>query len=160
MGYLISIGMKQYSLFTIMESVRIGNGHKPEWKETMKKHDVPDWYIWSCKQIEYMFPKAHAAAYVLDATRVGYYKVHYPLEFTAAIMSARYNQEDIYLFMGDVEQSFREKETLEQEIADLFSQNERNAAALKDRSLTALKTIIEAKLRGVKFGTISMYESQ
>jgi len=159
MGYLISMGMDESLSFTIMESVRRGNGLKPEWKETMKKHDVPDWYIWSCKQIEYMFPKAHAAAYVLDATRVGYYKVHYPLEFTAAIMSARYNQEDIYLFMGDVEQSFREKETLEQEIADLFSQNERNAAGLKDRSLTALKTIIEAKLRGVKFGNIRLYES-
>ena len=61
--------------FTIMESVRKGKGLKPEWEEEMKDHDVPDWYIWSCKKIKYMFPKAHAAAYVMMAWRIAYCKV-------------------------------------------------------------------------------------
>ena len=65
MIYLINQGVDSALSFTIMESVRKGKGLKPEWEETMKEKDVPDWYIWSCKQISYMFPKAHAAAYVM-----------------------------------------------------------------------------------------------
>ena len=74
--------------FTIMESVRKGKGLKPEWETEMKKHDVPDWYIWSCKKIKYMFPKAHAAAYVMMAWRIAYCKVFYPLAYYAAYFSA------------------------------------------------------------------------
>ena len=58
-----------------MESVRKGKGLKPEWEEEMKAHDVPDWYIWSCKKIKYMFPKAHAAAYVMMRTGSRTYKI-------------------------------------------------------------------------------------
>ena len=65
MIYLINQGVDSALSFTIMESVRKGKGLKPEWEEAMKEKDVPDWYIWSCKQISYMFPKAHAAAYVM-----------------------------------------------------------------------------------------------
>ena len=70
MTYLIRMGVESELSFTIMESVRKGKGLKPEWEEEMKKHDVPDWYIWSCKKIKYMFPKAHAAAYVMMAYRI------------------------------------------------------------------------------------------
>ena len=72
-----------------MESVRKGKGLKPEWEEEMKAHDVPDWYIWSCKKIKYMFPKAHAAAYVMMAYRIAYYKIFYPLAYYAAYFSIR-----------------------------------------------------------------------
>ena len=76
MIYLINQGVDSALSFTIMESVRKGKGLKPEWEETMKEKDVPDWYIWSCKQISYMFPKAHAAAYVMMAYRIAYCKIN------------------------------------------------------------------------------------
>ena len=88
MSYLIQQGLESEQAFTIMESVRKGKGLKPEWETEMKKHDVPDWYIWSCKKIKYMFPKAHAAAYVMMAYRIAYCKVFYPLAYYAAYFSA------------------------------------------------------------------------
>ena len=75
MIYLINKGLEHGQAFTIMESVRKGKGLKPEWEEEMKKHDVPDWYIASCKKIKYMFPKAHAAAYVMMGWRIAYCKI-------------------------------------------------------------------------------------
>lgn len=75
MTYLIGKGLDSEQSFTIMESVRKGKGLKPEWEEEMLAHDVPDWYIWSCKKIKYMFPKAHAAAYVMMAFRIAWYKI-------------------------------------------------------------------------------------
>ena len=89
MIYLIQKGLDSEQSFTIMESVRKGKGLKPEWEEEMKKHDVPEWYIWSCKKIKYMFPKAHAAAYVMMAWRIAYCKVYYPLAYYAAYFSIR-----------------------------------------------------------------------
>ena len=72
-----------------MESVRKGKGLKPEWEEEMTSHGVPDWYIWSCKKIKYMFPKAHAAAYVMMGWRVAWFKVHKPLAYYAAYFGIR-----------------------------------------------------------------------
>ena len=89
MIYLISMGLDSEESFTIMESVRKGKGLKPEWEEEMTAHGVPDWYIWSCKKIKYMFPKAHAAAYVMMAWRIAYCKVFYPLAYYAAYFSIR-----------------------------------------------------------------------
>nr|WP_294490556.1 PolC-type DNA polymerase III [uncultured Mediterraneibacter sp.] len=89
MIYLINKGVESALAFTIMESVRKGKGLKPEWEEAMKAQDVPDWYIWSCKKISYMFPKAHAAAYVMMAYRIAYCKIHYPLAYYAAYFSIR-----------------------------------------------------------------------
>ncbi|MBR2950387.1 MAG: PolC-type DNA polymerase III [Lachnospiraceae bacterium] len=89
MIYLIHMGMDPSLSFTIMESVRKGKGLKPEWEEAMKAANVPDWYIWSCKKIKYMFPKAHAAAYVVMAWRIAYWKVNYPLAYYAAFFSIR-----------------------------------------------------------------------
>ena len=87
MNDLIRYGLKNELAFTIMESVRKGKGLKPEWEEAMKESNVPDWYITSCKKIKYMFPKAHAAAYVMSAIRLGWYKVHMPLVFYAAMFT-------------------------------------------------------------------------
>ena len=89
MTYLINMGLDKEQSFTIMESVRKGKGLKPEWEEEMTSHGVPDWYIWSCKQIKYMFPKAHAAAYMIATLRLGWYKVHKPVEYYAAYFTVR-----------------------------------------------------------------------
>jgi DNA polymerase-3 subunit alpha (Gram-positive type) len=89
MIYLISKGVESGQSFTIMESVRKGKGLRPEWEATMKEHGVPDWYIWSCKKIKYMFPKAHAAAYVMMAWRIAWFKVFQPLAYYAAFFSIR-----------------------------------------------------------------------
>ena len=89
MTYLINTGMESELSFTIMESVRKGKGLKTEWEDAMKAAGVPDWYIWSCKKIKYMFPKAHAAAYVMMAYRIAYCKVNYPLAYYAAYFSIR-----------------------------------------------------------------------
>ena len=89
MIYLISMGLDSEQSFTIMESVRKGKGLKEEWKEEMRAHNVPEWYIDSCLKIKYMFPKAHAAAYVMMAWRIAYCKVFYPLAYYAAYFSIR-----------------------------------------------------------------------
>jgi len=89
MIYLIEKGMDKELSFTIMESVRKGKGLKPEWEQEMTAHGVPDWYIWSCKKIKYMFPKAHAAAYVMMAWRIAWFKINQPLAYYAAYFSIR-----------------------------------------------------------------------
>ena len=86
---LIRMGMESSLAFTIMESVRKGKGLKPEWETAMIELGVPDWYIWSCKKIKYMFPKAHAAAYVMMGCRIGYCKIYHPREYYAAFFSIR-----------------------------------------------------------------------
>ena len=114
MVYLIHMGLDSELSFTIMESVRKGKGLKPEWEKEMLAHGVPDWYIWSCKKIKYMFPKAHAAAYVMMAWRIAYCKVFYPLAYYAAYFSIRatgfnyelmcQGEERLAYFMRDYEQ--------------------------------------------------------
>ena len=81
MTYLLDKKLKPLDAFKIMESVRKGKGLTAEWEEDMKAHNVPDWYIDSCKKIKYMFPKAHAVAYVMMAVRIAWYKVHEPQNF-------------------------------------------------------------------------------
>ena len=89
MVYLIQMGVEDSLAFTIMESVRKGKGLRSEWIDAMKEQNVPDWYITSCKKIKYMFPKAHAAAYVMMAWRIAYCKVYHPLAYYAAYFSIR-----------------------------------------------------------------------
>ncbi len=95
MIYLIQKGLDKSESFKIMEAVRKGKvakgkeGNWPEWKKDMTDHGVPDWYIWSCEKIKYMFPKAHAAAYVMMAWRIAYFKVYVPQAFYAAWFSIR-----------------------------------------------------------------------
>ena len=95
MGYLIGKGLDSEESFTIMERVRKGAVAKgsckewPQFREDMQQHGVPDWYIWSCEKIKYMFPKAHAVAYVMMAYRIAWYKIYYPLAYYAAYFSIR-----------------------------------------------------------------------
>ena len=102
MLYLMGKGLKPKLAFTIMESVRKGRGLKPEWEEEMKGHDIPGWYLDSCRKIKYMFPKAHAVAYAMMAFRIAWYKVYEPLAFYAAFFSIRARAFDaMYMASGD-----------------------------------------------------------
>jgi DNA polymerase-3 subunit alpha (Gram-positive type) len=94
MTYLIYAGLEKKMSFTIMESVRKGKGLKPEHEEAMVANNVPTWYIDSCKKIKYMFPKAHAVAYVMMSFRIAYYKVHYPAAFYATYFTMKANDFD------------------------------------------------------------------
>ncbi len=127
MLYLIGKGLESEEAFTIMESVRKGKGLKPEWEADMLAHDVPDWYIDSCKKIKYMFPKAHAAAYVMMAWRIAYCKVYYPLAYYAAYFSIRatgfsyelmcQGKDRLEYYMADYE---KRKDTLSKKEQDVY----------------------------------------
>src|SRR5690606_29518232 len=106
-------GMDAGLAFTITESVRKGRGLKDEWIEAMKQHKVPQWYIDSCLKIEYMFPKAHAAAYVISAVRTAYFKVYYPLAFYATYYSVRADEFDTELFCQGYDAIKRRLEEIE-----------------------------------------------
>lgn len=97
MNYLIQKGVPKLEAFNIMEKVRKGKGVTQEREELMREHDVPEWYIESCKRIKYMFPKAHAVAYVMMSYRIAYFKVYYPLQFYAVYFTMK-----AYAFNADV----------------------------------------------------------
>jgi len=94
MNYLVSKGLDRLMAFKIMEDVRKGNGLKPEYEEAMRKADIPDWYISMCKKIKYMFPKAHAAAYVIMSFKLAWYKYYYPLEFYSVYLTEKADEFD------------------------------------------------------------------
>lgn len=100
MIYLLSRGLPAIDAFKIMESVRHGNGVSPEYEKEMLDYNIPKWYIDSCKMIKYMFPKAHASAYVIMALRIGWFKVHRPLQYYAAYFSRRANAFDVVAMAG------------------------------------------------------------
>ena len=148
MIYLIGMGLESELAFTIMESVRKGKGLKPEWEEVMKEHDVPDWYIWSCKKIKYMFPKAHAAAYVMMAWRIAYCKVFYPLAYYAAYFSIRATA-----FSYELMCQGRDK--LEYHLSDY--EKRRDTLAKKDfDTIKDMKIVQEMYARGFEFCPIDL----
>lgn len=101
MVYLMYAGLEPSMAFKIMESVRKGKGLTEEMIETMKENEVPDWYLDSCLKIKYMFPKAHAAAYVLMAVRIAYFKVHHPLYYYASYFTIRASDFDLITMIKD-----------------------------------------------------------
>ncbi|RYG73922.1 PolC-type DNA polymerase III [Lentibacillus lipolyticus] len=152
MVYLLHKGLEASMAFTIMEYVRKGRGLKDEWIEEMKKHGVPDWYIESCKKIKYMFPKAHAAAYVLMAVRIAYFKVHYPIYFYAAYFSVR---------AGDFELDtmIKGSNEIRKRIEGIMAQG--NDASPKEKSLlTVLEVALEMCERGYSFQKVDLYHSK
>lgn len=152
MIYLINKGLESEQSFTIMESVRKGKGLKPEWIEEMKKHDVPQWYIDSCLKIKYMFPKAHAAAYVMMAYRIAYFKVFYPLAYYAAYFSIRANAFSYeYMCLG--------KERLEYYIADFKKRKDQKLLSNKEEDmLKDMKLVQEMYARGFEFEKIDLFK--
>ncbi len=152
MIYLINMGLESGLAFTIMESVRKGKGLKPEWEEEMTAHGVPDWYIWSCKKIKYMFPKAHAAAYVMMGWRVAYYKVNYPLAYYTAFFSIRASAFDYKLMCQG-------KEALEANLKELQkTPKEQQTATVKD-TIRDMKIVQEMYARGIEFMPIDLYRA-
>ncbi len=152
MIYLINQGMDKELSFTIMESVRKGKGLKPEWEEQMLKHGVPDWYIWSCKKIKYMFPKAHAAAYVMMAWRIAYCKVFYPLAYYAAFFSIRASG-----FSYELMCQGREK--LEYFLADYRMRGDSLSNREQD-TMRDMRIVQEMYARGYEFTPIDVYTAQ
>src|SRR5690606_806777 len=152
MVYLIYQGLEPSLAFKIMESVRKGKGLTPEWEDEMRKNNVPEWYIDSCKKIKYMFPKAHAAAYVLMAVRIAYFKVHYPLYYYAAYFTVR--AEDF-----DLEAMVRGSEALRSKIEEINAKG-MDATAKEKNLLTVLELALEMCERGFKFQPVDLYRSQ
>ena len=157
MTYLIHMGLESEEAFNIMEKVRKGIIAKgkckewPQWKEDMIAHGVPDWYIWSCEKIKYMFPKAHAAAYVMMAWRIAYCKVYYPLAYYAAYFSIRatgfsyelmcQGKERLEAYMADYK---KRKDTLSKKEQDVF----------KD-----MRIVQEMYARGFTFKKLDIYSA-
>lgn len=151
MTYLMYRGLKPKSAFKIMEDVRKGRGLKPEYEEEMKQYSVPDWYIESCKKIKYMFPKAHAAAYVLTAMRIGWFKVYHPMAFYVTYFTVRADEFDAALMAHG-------KERIRNKIAELERQG--NAISAKDKNvLTILEVVNEMYSRGIDFMPVDLYKS-
>ena len=151
MVYLMYKGLKSKSAFKIMEDVRKGRGLKPEYEEEMKEHSVPDWYIDSCKKIKYMFPKAHAAAYVLTALRIGWFKVYQPMAFYVTYFTVRADEFDAALMTHG-------KGPVRSKITELEKQG--NAISAKDKNvLTILEVANEMYSRGIEFLPVDLYKS-
>jgi len=152
MVYLIHKGVDEGLSFTIMESVRKGKGLKPDWIKAMQKQDVPDWYIESCQKIKYMFPKAHAAAYVMMAWRVAYCKVFYPLAYYAAYFSIRANgfsyelmcqgQDKLEFFLADYKKRL-----------DMLSKKEQD-------TYRDMRIVQEMYARGFEFCPLDIYQAK
>ncbi len=151
MVYLMHMGLEASLAFTIMESVRKGRGLQDKWIEEMKKHNVPDWYIDSCEKIKYMFPKAHAAAYVLMAVRIAYFKVHYPIYFYAAYFSIRARD-------FELETMVRGADALRTRMKEIHEKG--NDAPPKEKNLlTVLHVALEMYERGYSFQRVDLYRS-
>ncbi|SHK33020.1 PolC-type DNA polymerase III [Alicyclobacillus tolerans] len=151
MVYLIYKGLEPARAFKIMESIRKGKGVKPDDEAYMREFGVPDWYIESGKKIKYMFPKAHATAYVIMAVRIAWFKVHYPLAFYATYFTVRADDFDVELMIKGSDAIRRRIEEIEEK---------GNAAQPKEKSLlTVLEVALEMVERGFRFERISLYQS-
>ena len=160
MTYLINMGLEPEESFTIMERVRKGVVAKgkckewPQYKEDMKAHGVPDWYIGSCEKIKYMFPKAHAAAYVMMAWRIAYCKVYYPLAYYAAFFSIRAKT-------MSYEQMCLGKEALERHLREYdakMAAHQKVSAKEKD-NYSDMRLVQEFYARGFSFLPLDLYKS-
>ncbi len=156
MIYLIKKGVPPNPAFKIMETVRKGKALKDKEKwaqnvELMKEHDVPDWYIKSCEKIKYMFPKAHAAAYVTNAFRIAWFKVHQPKAYYTAYFTIRADE-----FDSEIMCYGKEKVKNKMKEIDLAG----NSATTKDKNMYAiLELVLEMYERGIKFLPIDLYKS-
>ena len=151
MLYLIKKGLPPKPSFKIMESVRKGRGLSEEQEQLMRENNVPDWYIASCKKIKYMFPKAHAAAYVTMAFRIAWFKVHIPLAYYAAFYSIRADE-------FDSDSMIYGKEKVINKMREIDLQG--NNASTKDKNMySILELVLEMYERGMSFLPIDLYKS-
>ena len=153
MIYLIAAGVEAGHSFKIMESVRKGKGLKPEDEEAMRAANVPEWYIESCKKIKYMFPKAHAVAYVTMAFRIAWFKVNYPVAFYIAYFSVRADDFDASLMA-------RGMETARAAMDDVLKKKKDGTSTPKEEGLIPILEIcVEMYARGITFSAIDLYRS-
>ena len=152
MLYLINTGVEPSLSFTIMESVRKGKGLKPEWIEAMKAAGVEDWYIESCTLIKYMFPKAHAAAYVMMAWRIAYCKINYPLAYYAAYFSIRASAFSYELMCQG-------KERLAYYMADYKRRSDKLSKKEQD-TMKDMHIVQEMYARGFEFWPLDIYRAK
>ena len=150
MLYLIKCGMPEKRSFKIMEAVRKGRGLPDGAEEEMKAAGVPDWYIGSCKKIKYLFPKAHATAYVMMAFRIAWFKVHEPLAFYATFFSIRAKA-------FDAAECCKDADALRRRIREI--ENNKDATAVEQDLMTTLEVCYEFCLRGFHFEPIDIYRS-
>lgn len=156
MIYLIKQGLPPNPAFKIMETVRKGKALKDpakweEYKTLMKEHNVPEWYIKSCEKIKYMFPKAHAAAYVTNAFRIAWFKVHQPLAYYAAYFSIRADEFDSDCMIFG-------KEKVKNKMKEIDLQG--NNATVKDKNMySILELVLEMYERGYEFLPMDLYKS-
>ncbi|GMA08073.1 DNA polymerase III PolC-type [Tetragenococcus halophilus subsp. flandriensis] len=151
MVYLMHAGLDAGMAFQIMEHVRKGKGIPDEWQAEMKKNNVPDWYIDSCLKIKYMFPKAHAAAYVLMALRVAYFKVYFPILYYCAYFSVRADDFDLVTMC-------KGKNAVKERMKEITDKG-MDASAKEKNLLTVLELCNEMLERGYEFGMIDLYKS-
>lgn len=152
MLYLIyKAGMDAGLAFKITESVRKGRGLTPEWKEDMKKCNVPAWYIDSCEKIEYMFPKAHASAYVISAVRTAYFKLYHPVAFYATYFSVRAEDFDVELFCQGHSAIMKKLIEIEEKAFQ---------ATPKEKAMVSILEMgLEMTARGFSFKPLDLYRS-
>ena len=150
MIYLIDKGVESEQSFKIMESVRKGKGLTPDYEKVMKEHDVPDWYLWSCKKIKYMFPKAHAVAYVMMGIRIAWFKIHEPLAYYAAFFTIRASAFDYGLMCQG-------KAAIDNHIK-AYKANP-NLSKKEQDTLRDMKIVQEFYARGFEFLKIDLYQS-
>jgi len=151
MNYLIYKGLPPKDAFNIMERVRKGKGLTPDNEKIMKSNNVPNWYIESCKKIKYMFPKAHAVAYVMMSFRIAYFKVHYPLAFYSTYFTTKVDDFDADLICKGKKTVFNKISELNQRSNDL-TQKEKDL-------LTVLEVAYEAYCRNINFLKVDLYKS-
>ena len=153
MIYLIDMGLEPGLAFKIMESVRKGKGLTPDWEKEMTDHNVPDWYIWSCKKIKYMFPKAHAAAYVMMGFRIAYFKVYYPLAYYSSYFSIRAKAFDYGLFCFG-------KEKVLNVIRQIKKTDKHMRKKTDEDTLGDAYIVLEMYARGFEFMPIDIYKAK
>ncbi|HPE94689.1 MAG TPA: PolC-type DNA polymerase III [Bacillota bacterium] len=150
---LIKWGLEPSQSFKIMEDVRKGRGLKPEYEDAMNAAGVPAWYIRSCKKIQYMFPKAHAAAYMIASLRLSWYKVHYPLEHYASYFTVQPNGFEAQTVMKGKKAVVEEMEAIKERLKN-------KTAVPKDSDvLTALQIANEMYARGIKLLPVNIFKS-
>ncbi|NLC04691.1 MAG: PolC-type DNA polymerase III, partial [Tissierellia bacterium] len=151
MLYLINAGLDSQKAFWIMEKVRKGKGLTPEDEASMRQLSLPDWYIDSCNKIKYMFPKAHAVAYVMMSFRIAYFKVYHPEAFYATYFTIKASDFDGQLILSG-------KDNIKEKILEIESNG--NMATAKEKNLQiVLEVALEMYARGFKFEKVDLYRS-